>query len=42
MVENKKTLNERDRLKHEYTALRNAENLLVNDFGMTFVPTGID
>lgn len=38
MVENKKTLSERDRLKHEYTALMNAENLLVNDFGMTFVP----
>ena len=42
MVENKKTLSERDRLKHEYTALMNAENLLVNDFGMTFVPSGTD
>lgn len=42
MVENKKTLSERDRLKHEFTSLKNAENLLVNDFGMTFVPSGKD
>ena len=37
MIENKKTLNERDRLKNEYTSLMNAENLLINDFGMTFI-----
>lgn len=42
MVENNKTMSERERLKHEYTALNNAENLLVNDFGMTFVPTGTE
>lgn len=42
MIENKKTLNERDRLKNEYTSLMNAENLLVNDFGMTFISSTND
>ena len=42
MIENKKTLNERDRLKNEYTSLMSAENLLVNDFGMTFISSTND
>lgn len=42
MIENKKTLNERDRLKNEYTSLMNAENLLINDFGMTFISSTND
>lgn len=32
--ENKKQLTERDKLKNEYQSLYNADNLLINDFGM--------
>ena len=34
LQENKKQLTEREKLKNEYQSLYNAENLLINDFGM--------